>query len=159
MPARDPSVQRLVDKVLGDSSLYPEELKAWVPKVIRGNPNLRLQTNQLPRAESTRRVGATGQPGFQGAWTNYGSGNEEAGFYRDVFDRVNLCGLVKNGAAGTTIFTLPGGFAPEGRQSFIVLTGPADQIGRIDVAANGDVIHVSGATGYVQLNGLSFRAF
>lgn len=156
--ARDRGTEKLVRKVLGDPDLYPDELRAWIPKVIERNALVRLEAYQLPQVDRRHEVGASGEPAFSGAWTNYGGSNEVASFYRDPFGRVHLAGLVKSGAAGTTIFSLPGGYRPRARESFLILTGnPGDALGRVDVAANGDVIHVSGGTSYVQLNGISFR--
>lgn len=150
---------RLVERVLGDPELFPDVFKSWIPRVLERNALLKLESYQLPSVGSRREVGDDGEPAFVGTWVNYDTTNEVASFYRDPFYRVFLAGLVKSGTSGTTIFTLPGGYRPRKRESFIVVTGnPGDSIGRVDVAANGDVIHVSGGTSYVQLNGISFRA-
>lgn len=155
----DRNRRSLVERVLGDAALFPDSFKVWIPRQLAGNVNLQLEQYQLPAAESVKRVGDTGNSAFQGTWANYGSGNEEAGYYKDPYGRVHISGFVKDGVSGTVIFTLPGSYVPENRQSFIVLTGAADQIGRVDVLANGDVQHISGAVDYVQLNVISFRSF
>lgn len=151
--------RKLVERVLGDPSDYPDEFKSFLSRYVPGNPNIRIEDFQLPAVEATNYVGASGQPAFLNTWANYGSGNQAAGFYKDTIGRVHLTGLIKNGTLGSTIFTLPANYRPELREVFMVITGAADQVGRVDVAADGSVIHVSGAVGYVQLSGISFRAF
>lgn len=159
MPPRDDSQVRLIERVLGDPELYPDVLKSWIPKILERNVLLKLESYQLPTVDARHEVGDDGEPAFNGTWANYDATNEVASFYRDPFGRVHLAGLVKSGTSGTTIFSLPGGYRPRARESFVVITGnPGDALGRVDVDANGNVIHVSGGTGYVQLNGISFRA-
>jgi len=62
------------------------------------------------------------------------------------------------GTVGATAFVLPGGFRPRQRQLFVVLTYP-DTVGRLEVSlATGEVILVTGHSGWVSLSGLSFFA-
>lgn len=157
--AEERGSRNLVARVLGNPSDYPDEFKSFLSRYVPGNPNIRIEDFQLPVLEQTHYVGTTGNPAFLDTWVNYASGNEAAGFYKDAIGRVMLCGLIKNGTLGSTIFTLPASYRPKLREVFIVITGAADQIGRVDVAADGSVIHVSGAVGYVQLSGISFRAY
>lgn len=157
--ARDDGRAKLVERVLGDPELYPDVLRSWIPTVLERNVLLKLEPYQLPSVDRRHEVGGDGEPAFVGTWTNYGSGYEVASFYRDPFGRVHLSGLVKSGTSGTTIFSLPGGYRPRARELFVIDTGnPGDTLGRIDVTATGDVIHISGGTTYVQLHGISFRA-
>ena len=157
---RDEGTRALVKKVLGEPDLYPDEFKSYLPKILAGNALFRLETFQLPQIELKKYVGDTGQPAFLNSWVNFAGGYELAGFYRDTSGRVHLCGLVKSGTSATTIFTLPGGYRPKNTETYGVLTGsPGDTFGRVEVDANGNVKHVSGGTSYVQLSGISFRAF
>lgn len=50
-------------------------------------------------------------PTLTNSWVNYGGGFEAAG-YKKVGTQVFIRGLVKDGAVGTAIFTLPVGFRP-----------------------------------------------
>lgn len=154
MNSRD---EQLAQRVLGDPAIYPDEFKAYIPRLIEGNPNLRLYPSQLPAVELARYFGAAGNPALSGAWLAYGLGFEDPGMYRDPFNRVYLLGTVKSGAAGSIIANLTAGYRPKNREIFTVTTdtGP----GRVDVAGNGDVIHVSGGTGFVSLASIHYRAF
>lgn len=156
---KDRDRRKLIDRVLGEPDLYPDVLKSWVLRFIDGNPLLRMTDFQLPTVEQTSYIGAMDKPVFQNSWVNFGTGYEEAGFYKDSFGRVFLCGTVKSGGAGTTIFTLPAGYRPKNREQFAVSTGTAEQHGRVDITTGGDVMHVSGATAYVQLSGIGVRAY
>jgi hypothetical protein len=51
---------------------------------------------------------------LENSWVNYGSGFATAQYYQDIFGRVWVKGVIKNGTttAGTTIATLPAGFLP-----------------------------------------------
>lgn len=156
--AADRDKAKKVAFILGDPDLYPDEFKAWLPRAIEQNPNLRLSSLQLPQVETVRYVGTSGQPAFQGTWVNYAAGYEEAGYWKDPWGVVHLCGTVKNGTINTPIFTLPGGYRPKAREMFVNQAG-ADTGFRLDVSAAGDVIPVNGTNGYVSLSGITFRAF
>lgn len=153
----DQARAQLVDKVLGDPALFPDAFKAWIPRWINGNINVKLNQLQIPSAESTHYLGATNEITFAGTWVAYGAGYEDPGYYKDPFARVHLLGQAKSGTSGTVIFNLPSGYRPKARLIFIVITDTG--IGRVDVLGTGDVQHVSGGTGFVPLNGISFRAY
>lgn len=157
--AVDPRERRKkIEFILGEPDLYPDAFKTWIPQAVELNPNFTLGQTQLPTVETINYVGDTGNAVFSGAWVAYGAGYEAPGYYKDPFGRVHLCGVAKLGAAGSVIFTLPGGYRPRGREMFTNISGAASGF-QVDVAANGDVIHVSGTTGYVSLSGISFRAY
>lgn len=156
--AQDRGKRERVAFILGDPDLYPDEFKAWLPREIERNPNLRLSSLQLPLVEPVRYVGTTGQPSFQNSYVNYGSGYEEVGYWIDPWEMVHLCGAAKNGTINTPIFTLPGGYRPKAREIFVNHAG-ADTGFRVDVSAAGDVIPVNGTNTYVSLSGITFRAF
>lgn len=155
--AQDASTKRLVDKVLGDPALYPDAFKAWIPRWINGNINVKLNQLQIPSVENIHYLGATNEIAFSGTWVSYAAGYEDPGYYKDPFGRVHLSGMAKNGGSGTVIFNLPSGYRPKARIIFVVITDTG--IGRVDVLGTGDVQHVSGGTGFVPLNGISFRAY
>lgn len=156
--AGDRSKRERVAFILGEPDLFPDEFKAWIPRMIEQNPNLRLSTLQLPVVEPVRYVGGTGNAVFQGAWANYAAGYEDVGYWKDPWGTVHLCGTAKLGVIGTPIFTLPGGYRPKAREIFVNQAG-ADTGFRVDVSAAGDVIPVNGGNGYVSLSGITFRAF
>jgi len=78
-------------------------------------------------------------------WANYGAEYDGAAFRRED-GRVHLRGLVTRTdglpPAKSAIGTLPVGYRPAKRAIFAVNGGP--QVTRVDVAANGQVIWVSG---------------
>jgi hypothetical protein len=93
-------------------------------------------------------------------WANYGAGYDGAAFRRED-GRVHLRGLVTRTdglpPAKSAIGTLPVGFRPAKRTIFAVNGGP--QVARVDVAANGQVIWVSGTIGekdFTSLDTISF---
>lgn len=95
-------------------------------------------------------------PTLLNSWVNFGSGFNDAGFYKDPFGIVHLRGLIKNGTISAAAFTLPAGYRPIGKEvlSGYTNTGP----GRFDVATNGDITPVSGGNGFFSLDGGTFRA-
>ena len=94
---------------------------------------------------------------FQNGWTNYTNGYNGGQYFKDKMGFVHLRGLVKAGAIGQPIFTLPGGFRPLNRELRGVCTN-SNTIGRCDVLADGRVIPVSGNNAWFSLDGISFRA-
>lgn len=108
-----------------------------------------------------RVIGSAGNPAFVNAWSNYGSGYQTAAFWKDSAGVVHLRGLVTGGT--TTIFTLPVGYRPGplaggGTAVYLFGTHAAGAEGRVDVASTGTVTHAGGSNGYVQLDGITFRA-
>lgn len=97
-------------------------------------------------------------PTFQNSWTNYGGAFQEAKYYKDAFGVVHLMGLVQGGTIGLSypIFTLPSGYRPTARHIFT--TTQNDALGRVDVQADGTVVMLGGATGWISLSGINFPA-
>ncbi len=97
--------------------------------------------------------------GFQNGWTNYGGSYNHGGYFKDSMGIVHLRGLVKNGSVGNsyTIFTLPAGYRPAGRELLCVMTN-SNASGRVDIETNGRVIPYSVNNGWVSLDSLTFRA-
>lgn len=114
-------------------------------------------------------VGSGGQPAFQNSWVNYGAPFRSTSFCRRS-GVTWLGGLVKNGTAGSVIFTLPEGYRP-GAQIIVdaivnTLTDSGVTINdiaiRLEIFTNGDVKHhntgFTAGTGYISLEGISFLA-
>lgn len=95
---------------------------------------------------------------FQSNWVNYQSGYNNAGYYKDRQGRVHLRGLVRNGVVGEaqTIFTLPAGYRPAGRELHNATSN--DGLGRVDILTDGRVIPYFGNPAWLCLDGISFRA-
>jgi hypothetical protein len=112
--------------------------------------------------EAFREVGATGQPGFENGWTNFGPAlYDTAAFYKDPLGVVHLKGTVKDGIIGT-IFTLPVGYRPAKSQFFAIPANNAfgDVLvrGLSEGGAAGRVQFNAGSTAFASLDGVSFRA-
>lgn len=94
---------------------------------------------------------------LQQGWVNYGAGYNDAAYFRDRQGMVHLRGLVRSGQVGgnQAIFVLPAGFRPPARQLHVVQT--ADNLGRLDIGADGRVIPTTINNGWVSLDGIHFR--
>lgn len=147
----------LVDRVLSDADLYPDEFKAWLPRWLARNVNFTVDQTQLPSVEDRNLVGGTGNAAFSGSWVNFGGTNESAQYYKDPWGRVFLGGVVKSGTIGTTIFILPPGYRPEEAKIFAVASNGA--FGICTVNPSGSVVATAGSNIYFSLSGISFRAF
>ena len=102
-------------------------------------------------------VAVVGGVGFENSWVNHdGAGTEPAGYYKDPWGVVRLRGLVKSGASGTVVFTLPSGYRPPYDFQQPIIAGYPN-IGGVIVGANGLVYVYAAATTEVSLHGVSFR--
>jgi hypothetical protein len=121
----------------------------------------------LTALEPVHRVGAPGEPSFEGGATNLGpvlgANAQTAGFYKDHEGIVHLVGFVKTGAAGA-IFRLPAGFRPASgvleffnqSEKFLIVAGSDVGTGGM---ASGVVLLFTGSAGsVVTLSGVTFRA-
>jgi hypothetical protein len=95
-------------------------------------------------------------PNFQNGWLNFGAGFQTVAFYRDVFDRVHLKGLIKSGTIGQPAFTLPVSYRPASRCMYMVNSNAG--VGRVDIYADGRVTVEQGVNTWAGLDGISFRA-
>lgn len=98
---------------------------------------------------------------FLNGWVNYGSPYTEASYWKDKNGVVHITGKVKSGTLGSTIFILPTGYRPSGREDHGTFGsgGPAESA-RVDVLPTGEVIAVSGygSGGWISLAGITFKA-
>ncbi len=80
---------------------------------------------------------------FVNAHVNYGAGFQTVQ-YRKQGDMVQVRGLFRTGAVGSTVFTLPVGFRPPASLGFVVDSNSA--FGRINVDPSGQVVLAAGST-------------
>lgn len=109
-------------------------------------------------------------------WENYGAGNYEAHYYKDLFNRVYIGGLVKlpeadhyvYGGENSLISVLPEEYWPSGKiyypqfvqtpsvaQMIVIFIGVTGEIKITQAAAQGEN---SGKVAYLSLAGINFRA-
>jgi len=119
-------------------------------------------------------VHPTVKPAYQAVpfapnWQNFGSGFANGGFTKTADGFVVLNGLVRAKAGYTPperdrVLTLPVGYRPSGQLIFTVPAGVGtanQEVGRLDVKANGDVIlgyFNLPAGGWISLDGVAFHA-
>lgn len=97
-------------------------------------------------------------PTFTNSWVNYGSGFNDAGYYKDALGFVHLKGLIKSGTVGSSAFTLPVGLRPQATELLGTVSNGA--VGRVDIATSGTVTPTSPSNNtWVALDGLTFRAY
>lgn len=97
-------------------------------------------------------------PTFSGAWANAGGTSNPCGFWMDPWGVLHLRGVVKTGATGSAIFTLP----PRRRPLFTetLATWCTAGLATVTVSAVGVVTAASGRTASsdsITLDGLTFR--
>lgn len=91
---------------------------------------------------------------FLNSWTNFGAPYVQAGYAR-LGDLVFLRGVISSGTVGSPAFKLPGDYAPKAQHIFAVISAAA--IGRVDVAANGEVqVAVPSSNTWLSLNGICY---
>lgn len=100
-------------------------------------------------------IGATGAPVFTNSWVNNTSGLQVARLKKEN-NKIRLSGLIKSGASGGSIFTLPVG--PLLPILFSVLasdTSGTPIAAQIEIQASGNVIPVfGGSIDYISLEGI-----
>ena len=99
-------------------------------------------------------------PALLNGFTQYENGFAHAAYYQDKMGRVFLRGTVNNVSDpdGLVIFNLPAGYRPStsGRLMFEVINNGSTS--RVDIMVNGDVVVITGTAGWVNLDGISFKA-
>jgi hypothetical protein len=137
---------------------------------IKGNGNVGIGTN-TPTAKLEVQGGITKlqqeewqTPTFQNNWVNYENTYALAGYFKDSLGIVHLRGLVRSGTNNSTIFTLPFGYRPVNRELHAAATyGKINNVdsstfARVDILADGQVVVVTGSSGWLSLDGITFRA-
>jgi hypothetical protein len=117
--------------------------------------------------DTLHKVGAAGEPAFQNSWVHYDNGGpapgggtmRDAAFRKDPLGKVSVYGVVRSGATGTTVFTLPVGYRPTtSDRSFTV--SAALGLAQISVMLDGRVmatnVGASNVTTYMYLDGIEF---
>lgn len=95
-------------------------------------------------------------PTYQNGWVDYDTTYNTTQYYKDKHNFVHIKGMVKNGTANSTIFTLPVGYRPARRYLFVTISNGA--IGRVDVLPDGQVMMQSGSNAWFSLDIINFRA-
>lgn len=112
-------------------------------------------TTALPHATWTA-------PTLLNSYVDFGTGYAIAGYMKDACGFVHLRGLVKNGTAGATIFTLPTGFRPAYNMIYPGyiddISGGSYPLGFVRVDSNGNVYAKTGGNNDVGLDYISFYA-
>lgn len=93
--------------------------------------------------------------GFPGTWVPYTGGGAYVGGlrYRKVGDNVQLQAMLKSGAAGSIIFTLPVGFRPTVHEYMQpVEVNGAGTLGMIHVSVSGNITYRAGVTTPLWIN-------
>jgi hypothetical protein len=123
------------------------------PVVFCTVPAAQIQTTASD-PEAWHYVGDPGEPAFQNSFVNFDASHRAAFYKHD--GRVYVKGLVKTGATGATVFTLPAGYRPD--QEIRVATVCNAAFGGLYVGTSGVVQFEAGnpAT-WGALDGLSFR--
>jgi len=100
------------------------------------------------------------EPTLLNSFTNWGSGYATAAYYKDKVGVVHLRGLVNRAANhnGIVVFTLPVGYRPSTSGKLLFTTQAASGVSRFDIFPNGDVVVTAGSTGWISLDGITFRA-
>jgi hypothetical protein len=95
---------------------------------------------------------------YNGNFSNEGSPYENVTVYKDPSDRIHLSGAVKiTGSQLGAMFQLPNGYRPVGDLVFGCMTSSGSMT-RVNVTPNGFVTLQSLTSGWVSVNGISFRA-
>lgn len=90
-------------------------------------------------------------------WTDFGGGETPGQAWMDIFGNVHIEGAVKRTAgAGTAIATLNGTLWPSTVKVFPAV-GAAGAAGAVSIGTNGVITYVAGGTGYLSLNGITYR--
>lgn len=94
-------------------------------------------------------------------WSNYGSGFQEAGFFKDALGLVHLQGSIAGNSGHGTIFVLPAGYRPAKTRLFGTFDNNSpNSFGYVKVHPDGRVTYkdAAGTTStYLSLDGISFR--
>lgn len=91
---------------------------------------------------------------FTSSWVNYAGGFTGCGYYKDVYGRVHVRGLMKNGSIGSTAFNLPAGFRIWRNSIMAAFANAA--FARLDYYSNGNIVPVTGTNPFYSVSGLMY---
>ena len=125
-----------------------------------GEFNFSVITNILNVLDIWHEVGAAGEPVFKNSWVNQG-GNDLRFSKRSAhipIQQVHLRGLVDDGASGSVVFTLPGGYRPLNLTTITLNVGVfTGETAVAQIETGGDVrIFYSGGSEPISFDGVSF---
>lgn len=95
-------------------------------------------------------------PTMLNGWVNYDTSWASAGYYKDSLGIVHLRGLVKNGTAGSTIFTVPAGYRIA--QPSHGATASNGGYAEYNIFTDGRVQHRGTNTGWFSLDHITWKA-
>jgi hypothetical protein len=95
-------------------------------------------------------------PTLLNSWVNFGSGFNDAGYFKDANGVVHLRGLIKSGVIGTAAFNLPIGYRPKNTELINAISNNA--LGRLDILNTGDINLAAGSNIWFSLDSITFRA-
>ena len=100
------------------------------------------------------------EPTLLNSFSNFGNSYATAAFYKDKMGVVHLRGVVTRGANhnGISVFVLPAGYRPSTSGKLLFTTQAASGMSRIDILPDGNVVVTAGSTGWIGLDGITFRA-
>jgi len=121
------------------------------PPPIQSNPALFSWFTDLRQAMALE---ATVTPPLSGGWQPYGGAYAAPHYWRRG-DTLHLGGMAAFGTIGAAMFTLPAGHRPQTEHLFCQMgvNGPVP----INISQDGAVTLVSGANGWLSLDGINFK--
>lgn len=128
---------------------------------IVGTTDTQTLTNKTLTQSSWTEIGSGAPaPAFENSWVNYDGGTtfNTAAFMKDSMGFVHIKGMIKGGtiSASTQAFTLPVGYRPAKKESFVVNSNWA--FGVIRVTSDGKVLCENGTNAFFYLDGITFKA-
>lgn len=145
---------------LDEYLVHPENVaNLWITSTIFDTVLPRAIREVFGNKQRTPKIST---PTLMTNWTNFDGIHEQASYYKDSSGVVHLQGLITGGTkqAGTTIFTLPEGYAPVKFKYFVVATSSLSgvvTIGTVKVYSN-KLTYESGENGWLSLDGISYLA-
>src|SRR3982751_6286707 len=95
--------------------------------------------NYVTAMDTWHVVGSASEPAYQNSWSAYGSGYPGLHYRKTPDGRVVMAGLVKGGATGTVVCTLPVGYRLPAADTAMVVQMNGG-VGNVSLFANGNVV-------------------
>lgn len=94
---------------------------------------------------------------YTNSWVSFDTTNyHPARYMMDANGFVHLSGLVKNGTIGSSLATLPTGYRPAKKVTFVSFGGTPEVANRIEITTTGTITILSGPNAYVSLENITF---